>query len=89
MKSQIDKIFYFEKYKLMSRVINLFYFKRNKGDCVFNINMRRSILVHNNDMRYYDTSFCKTLDGSAELAADPAKFYLTHRQMRAEGIFAI
>ena len=43
------------------------------------------------DMRYLrnyytDTPSCKTLGGSAELAADPAKFCLAHRQMRAKGI---
>ena len=54
MKSQVDKIFYFKKYKLMSRIVKLLYFERSKGDCVFNIDMRRSILVHNNDTRDYD-----------------------------------
>ena len=54
MKSQIDKVFYFEKYELMSRIVSFFHFKRNKNDCVFNIDMRRSILVHNNDTRNYD-----------------------------------
>ena len=39
-------------------------------------------------LRIYTPS-CKTLGGSAELAVDPAKFCLTHRQMRAEGIFVI
>ena len=33
------------------------------------------------------TPSCKTLGGNAELVADPAKFCLTHRQMRAEDIF--
>ena len=39
-------------------------------------------------MRFY-TPFCKTLGGSVRLAAAPAIFCLTHRQMRAEGIFDI
>ena len=54
MKSHVDKVFYFEEYELMSRVVNLLHFKKSKNDCVFNIDMRRSILVHNNDMRDYD-----------------------------------
>ena len=54
MKSQIDKVFYSEKYKLISHVINFLYLKESKGDNVFNINVRRSILVHNNDTRYFD-----------------------------------
>ena len=54
MKSQVDKVFYFEEYKLISRVINLLHFKESKGDDVFNINVRRSILVHNNDTRCFD-----------------------------------
>ena len=33
------------------------------------------------------TPSCKTLDESAELATDPVKFCLTHRQMRAKDIF--
>ena len=53
MKSQIDKIFYFKKYELMSRVINFLHFKRSKGDDVFNIDVRRSIFVYNSDMRCY------------------------------------
>ena len=38
----------------MSRVINLFHLKKSKDDCVFNIDMKRSIFVHNNDTRYCD-----------------------------------
>ena len=55
MKSQVDKIVYLKKKKLMSRVINLLYFKRNKNDNVFNIDVRRSILVYNDEMRYNKT----------------------------------
>ena len=36
---------------------------------------------------YGSTPSCKTLGGNAELAVDPAKFCLAHRQMRAKGIF--
>ena len=49
MKSQINKVFYFKEYKLMSRVISFLYLKRSKDDNVFNINMKRSILVYNGD----------------------------------------
>ena len=54
MKSQINKVFYFKENKLISRVVNLFRFKENKDDCVFNIDMRRSIFVHNSDTRCCD-----------------------------------
>ena len=49
MESQIDKVSYSEKYELMPRVINLLHFKGSKGDDVFNINVRRPILVHSDD----------------------------------------
>ena len=54
MKSQVDNVSYFEKYELMSRVINFFHFKKSKGDGVFNINMKRSIFVYNSDTRCFD-----------------------------------
>ena len=38
----------------MSRLISFLHLKKSKNDNVFNINVRRSILVHNNDIKYFD-----------------------------------
>ena len=62
MKSQVDKVFYFEKYKLILRVINLFYFKGSKDDNVFNINVGRSIFVYNGDTSKTYIVFARRFD---------------------------
>ena len=51
MKSQINKIFYFKEHKLMSRIVKVLYFKGSKDNNVFNIDVRRLILVYSDNAR--------------------------------------
>ena len=66
----------------------------NGSDCLKSKDFRRCNLnfpffariLQETDPITSDTAFCKTLCGSAKLAAAPAIFCLDHRQMHVEGI---
>ena len=61
--------------------------RRKASSCFAScLGARGAVHLQRTSQSQTSTPSCKTLGGSAELAADPAKFCLAHRQMRAEGI---